>query len=175
MVSKAVFIDLTLNGASIGLMYSLIALGFVLVYKATDAINFAQGEFVMMAGLIAASILGLEGAWVLAAVVVTLATTLIAAVLLPTGRAPHDGGVPLPVLMDPYGGLADLGHRELRFLHPHSLRDDPTRLIRAARYGARLGFRLAPESVLQVRQTLVDWPWPWAPQEIGRASCRERV
>ena len=45
---------LMLNGASIGLMYSLIALGFVLVYKATDAINFAQGEFVMLAGLIAA-------------------------------------------------------------------------------------------------------------------------
>ena len=39
-----------LNGVSIGLMYSLIALGFVLVYKATDAINFAQGEFVMLAG-----------------------------------------------------------------------------------------------------------------------------
>jgi branched-chain amino acid transport system permease protein len=70
------FLDLTLNGASIGLMYSLIALGFVLVYKATDAINFAQGEFVMMAGLIAASILGLNGAWVLAAVVVTVAVMI---------------------------------------------------------------------------------------------------
>ena len=34
---------LLLSGASIGLMYALIALGFVLVYKATDAINFAQG------------------------------------------------------------------------------------------------------------------------------------
>ena len=39
----------------IGLMYTLIALGFVLVYKATDAINFAQGEFVMFAGFIAAA------------------------------------------------------------------------------------------------------------------------
>ena len=37
------------NGVLIGLMYSLIALGFVLVYKATDALNFAQGEFVMIA------------------------------------------------------------------------------------------------------------------------------
>ena len=46
------FIALVLNGILIGLMYSLIALGFVLVYKATDAINFAQGEFVMLAGLI---------------------------------------------------------------------------------------------------------------------------
>src|ERR1700674_6135222 len=43
------------NGVMIGLMYTLIALGFVLVYKATSAINFAQGEFVMFAGFIAAA------------------------------------------------------------------------------------------------------------------------
>jgi branched-chain amino acid transport system permease protein len=43
------------NGLMIGLMYALIALGFVLVYKATDAINFAQGEFVMFAAFIAAA------------------------------------------------------------------------------------------------------------------------
>jgi branched-chain amino acid transport system permease protein len=46
------------NGVLIGLMYSLVALGFVLVYKATDAINFAQGEFVMIAGLIVVGFLG---------------------------------------------------------------------------------------------------------------------
>lgn len=48
------FLLLVSNGILVGLMYSLIALGFVLVYKATDAINFAQGEFVMMAGYLAA-------------------------------------------------------------------------------------------------------------------------
>src|SRR5215831_13444110 len=42
------------NGVMIGLMYALIALGFVLIYKATDAINFAQGEFVMFAGFVTA-------------------------------------------------------------------------------------------------------------------------
>jgi len=52
------FLLLLSNGVLIGLMYALIALGFVLVYKATDAINFAQGEFVMMAGFIAAVALG---------------------------------------------------------------------------------------------------------------------
>ncbi len=46
---------LVVNGIMIGLMYALIALGFVLIYKATDAINFAQGEFVMFAGFIAAA------------------------------------------------------------------------------------------------------------------------
>jgi len=50
------------NGVLIGLMYSLIALGFVLVYKATDAINFAQGEFVMLAGFIITGMLMLAGA-----------------------------------------------------------------------------------------------------------------
>ena len=54
------------NGVMIGLMYALIALGFVLIYKATDAINFAQGEFVMFAGFIAAGAASLAGApfWV---------------------------------------------------------------------------------------------------------------
>ena len=47
----AFFFLLMSNGVMIGLMYSLVALGFVLVYKATDAVNFAQGEFVMIAAL----------------------------------------------------------------------------------------------------------------------------
>jgi len=51
---------LIVSGLLIGLMYSLIALGFVLIYKATDAINFAQGEFVMLAGLMATTVLAAE-------------------------------------------------------------------------------------------------------------------
>jgi branched-chain amino acid transport system permease protein len=63
---------LVANGLLIGLMYSLIALGFVLVYKATDAINFAQGEFVMLAGFLVAGLIVLAGApfWVGAIVAV---------------------------------------------------------------------------------------------------------
>jgi len=61
------------NGVLIGLMYSLIALGFVLVYKATDAINFAQGEFVMLAGFIVAGMLVLAGAPFWLGVVVAVA------------------------------------------------------------------------------------------------------
>ena len=52
--------SLLVSGLSIGLMYSLIALGFVLVYKATDAINFAQGEFVMLAGFMATTALSVN-------------------------------------------------------------------------------------------------------------------
>ena len=64
---------LLVNGASIGLMYALIALGFVLVYKATDAINFAQGEFVMLASFAAALALGIGGMPVIAAVLLAIA------------------------------------------------------------------------------------------------------
>jgi branched-chain amino acid transport system permease protein len=64
------FLLLMSNGILIGLMYSLIALGFVLVYKATDAINFAQGEFVMIAGFMVAGGLAVWGAplWIAAGV-----------------------------------------------------------------------------------------------------------
>ncbi|HXE69284.1 MAG TPA: branched-chain amino acid ABC transporter permease [Hyphomicrobiaceae bacterium] len=67
---------LIVSGFSIGLMYSLIALGFVLVYKATDAINFAQGEFVMLAGFVAAVSLG-EKIPVLAAVAIAVAVMVV--------------------------------------------------------------------------------------------------
>jgi poly(A) polymerase len=66
-----------------------------------------------------------------------------------------------PVLLDRHAGMDDLRKRELKFLHQCSVKDDPTRLIRAARYAARLGFSLAPSSISQCRQTLADWPWDW--------------
>jgi branched-chain amino acid transport system permease protein len=69
--------SLVVSGLSIGLMYSLIALGFVLVYKATDAINFAQGEFVMLAGFIVATALTVNGMPVLGAVVLTVAIMIL--------------------------------------------------------------------------------------------------
>ncbi len=64
------------NGVLIGLMYSLIALGFVLVYKATDAINFAQGEFVMIAGFVVAVAMDAYGAPLWLAVAVGLAVMI---------------------------------------------------------------------------------------------------
>ncbi len=55
----AFFADLFVNGLLIGSMYALVALGFVLIYKSTSVINFAQGELVMFGGYIAAAGLSL--------------------------------------------------------------------------------------------------------------------
>jgi len=45
------FIEVTLSGLLSGLMYSLVALGFVLIYKASGVFNFAQGAMVYFAAL----------------------------------------------------------------------------------------------------------------------------
>jgi tRNA nucleotidyltransferase (CCA-adding enzyme) len=49
-------------------------------------------------------------------------------------------------LIDPHGGRDDLEAGLLRVLHRRSFVDDPTRALRAARYGARFGFALEPET-----------------------------
>ena len=49
-------------------------------------------------------------------------------------------------LLDPFDGRGDLGLRLIRVLHPASFVDDATRILRAVRYGQRLGFRLEPDT-----------------------------
>lgn len=44
------------------------------------------------------------------------------------------------------GAMEDLQNKTVRLLHAGSLRDDPTRMLRMARYGTRLGFKVDPES-----------------------------
>ncbi len=55
-------------------------------------------------------------------------------------------------ITDPHDGVADVFDGIVRVLHDASFRDDPTRLIRAARYAARLGFRLDEQTEAQARQ-----------------------
>lgn len=43
-----VFLQLTVSGLANGMVYALVAVGFVIVYKASDVINFAQGELLLL-------------------------------------------------------------------------------------------------------------------------------
>ncbi|MEH7226097.1 branched-chain amino acid ABC transporter permease [Bacillus sp. JJ1566] len=42
------FLQMLVTGIVVGSVYALVALGFVLIYKSSDAINFAQGEFLLI-------------------------------------------------------------------------------------------------------------------------------
>lgn len=55
MVSQMV--PLILNGVALGAIYAIVALGFVLVIKATGVLNFAHGYFLMFGGYLAVTFL----------------------------------------------------------------------------------------------------------------------
>jgi tRNA nucleotidyltransferase (CCA-adding enzyme) len=57
-----------------------------------------------------------------------------------------------PELIDPHRGREDLESGLLRVLHGSSFEDDPTRALRAARYAARFGFELEPETAALLRK-----------------------
>ena len=50
------FGELVINGISLGFIYGLIALGFVVIYKATEVINFAQGSMLLLGAYIVAKL-----------------------------------------------------------------------------------------------------------------------
>ncbi len=54
------FLQLLLPGATTGCVYALVALGFVLCANVSGVVNFAQGEFVMLGGMAAAWLVGLD-------------------------------------------------------------------------------------------------------------------
>ena len=55
------FVQQLVSGVALGCVYGLIALGFVLVYKATEVVNFAQGDLMMLGGFFAFTFIGLLG------------------------------------------------------------------------------------------------------------------
>ena len=54
-------LQLLLSGLSQGCVYGLIALGFVLIYKATEMLNFAQGDMMMLGAFVAFTFINLWG------------------------------------------------------------------------------------------------------------------
>ncbi len=48
----AEFLQFLISGLTVGAVYALVALGFTLIYNASGVVNFAQGEFVMLGGMV---------------------------------------------------------------------------------------------------------------------------
>src|SRR5213595_3957542 len=75
--SPAFFAEVLIGGVFAGLMYSLVALGFVLIFKASGVFNFAQGVMVLFAAL---TLVGLMERGV--PVVVAVALTMVVMIAL---------------------------------------------------------------------------------------------
>ncbi len=80
-----VFVPFLLSGISVGAIYALIALGFVLVFKATGVLNFAHGSFLMLSSYLALTFIGRLDLSFAAGLVI------IAAVMAATGVILHYG------------------------------------------------------------------------------------
>src|SRR5438309_9889589 len=92
--SPAFFAEVLIGGVFAGLMYSLVALGFVLIFKASGVFNFAQGVMVLFAALTLVGLLerGLPVVVALvltALVMVALAFAIERAVLRPLVNQEH--------------------------------------------------------------------------------------
>ena len=71
------FLQLLFSGVVVGLIYALAALGFVLVYKASRVVNFAQGQFIAIGAFLAYWALTALGAPFLLAAALALALTAL--------------------------------------------------------------------------------------------------
>lgn len=68
-------------------------------------------------------------------------------------------------LLDPFDGIADIEAGTIRVLHDASFHDDPTRILRAARFAARLQFRVEPHTRTLIAAALAE-------QMIQRTSAQ---
>lgn len=69
-------VQFLVTGITVGSTYALVGLGFALIYNASDVVNFAQGEFVMLGAMIAIALLSAGWPLPLAAIAATLLTVL---------------------------------------------------------------------------------------------------
>ncbi len=89
------FLNLTLNGVSIGAVYAAVALALVLIWRATRIVNFAQGAMLMVTTFIAWAVNNATGSYVLAFFVALCAGLVFGAVVERLLIRPVEGKPPL--------------------------------------------------------------------------------
>ncbi|TLM71736.1 MAG: branched-chain amino acid ABC transporter permease, partial [Actinobacteria bacterium] len=104
-MSAATFAQFVVAGLKYGAIYALMALGFTIVYGATGVINFAQGEFYMLGGMLlvwAFSALGLP--LPLALLLAVAAAAAAGALFELVAIRPRKDGDPLALIIITIGG-----------------------------------------------------------------------
>jgi len=87
----AEFLQFAFSGLTVGAIYALVALGFTLIYNASDVINFAQGEFVMLGGMVTVFALAAGMPLPLAALIAVTVAVIVGLLLYYLAIAPARG------------------------------------------------------------------------------------
>lgn len=95
----AEFLQLLFSGLTVGAVYALVALGFTLIYNASDVINFAQGDFVMIGGMGAVFLTAAGLSLPLAALISIIAAVIVGLLLHRLAIEPARGASPVTLIM----------------------------------------------------------------------------
>lgn len=69
------------NGLVSGGIYAIVAVGFITIYNVSKVINLAQGEFLMLGGMVTVALIGMNLPYGLAALLAILAVTAIGIIM----------------------------------------------------------------------------------------------
>lgn len=125
------------SGLTVGAVYALVALGFTIIYNASDVVNFAQGEFVMLGGMITVFAFEAGLPLPLAALLAILVTSAIGVALNKLAIEPARGAPVVSLIIITIGAsIVIRGATQLIFdkqLHrfPSFSGDDPIRVLGA--------------------------------------------
>jgi len=92
------FLQLTVNGLGKGAVYALLALGFVVIFKATEVVNFAHGSLALLGGylvVVTRDTLGWAGAAAVGVAGAALAAVAVERLLLSRARLAHPDSLAL--------------------------------------------------------------------------------
>jgi branched-chain amino acid transport system permease protein len=76
------FLQLVINGLVVGSVYALVALGFVIIFKSTSVVNFAQGEFLLLGAYISLAVVGQYNVPFWVALIITLMFSVVLGMLI---------------------------------------------------------------------------------------------
>ncbi|MFV0384900.1 branched-chain amino acid ABC transporter permease [Paracoccus sp. (in: a-proteobacteria)] len=146
------------SGVTVGAVYALVALGFTIIYNASDVVNFAQGEFVMLGGMITVFTFQAGLPLALAAVLAILITAAIGVALNKLAIEPARGAPVVSLIIITIGasilirGAAQLVFDKQLHRFPAFSGDQPIRVM---------GATILPQSLWVIFGALVVFTGLW--------------
>lgn len=98
------FLQFLMSGLTVGAVYALVALGFTIIYNASDVVNFAQGEFVMIGGMVTVFAVAAGMPLPVAAAVAIVTAIAVGLLLHRLAIEPARGASPVVLIIITIGG-----------------------------------------------------------------------